>query len=31
MGKNSKTDKYVNTDVEWFREIGIDIEKCRYF
>ena len=26
MGKNSKTDKYVNTDVEWFREIGIDIE-----
>ena len=26
MGKNSKTDKYVNTDVEWFREIGINIK-----
>lgn len=26
MGKNNKTDKYVNTDVEWFREIGINIK-----
>lgn len=25
MGKNNKTDKYVNTDVEWFREIGVNI------
>ena len=31
MGKNSKTDKYVNTDVEWFREIGIDIENVDIF
>ena len=26
MGKNIKTDKYANTDVEWFREIGINIK-----
>ena len=26
MGKNIKTDKYVNTDVEWFREIGVNIK-----
>ena len=31
MGKNSKTDKYVNTDVEWFREIGIDIKNVDIF
>lgn len=31
MGKNSKTDKYVNTDVEWFKEIGIDIENVDIF
>ena len=26
MGKNNKTDRYVNTDVEWFKEIGINIK-----
>lgn len=26
MGKNSKTDRYANTDVSWFKEIGIDIQ-----
>ena len=31
MGKNSKTDKYVNTDVEWFKEIGINIENVDIF
>ena len=27
MEKNNKTDRYVNTDVEWFKEIGINIKK----
>ena len=31
MGKSSKTDRYVNTDVEWFREIGIDIKNVDIF
>lgn len=26
MGKNNKTDRYVNTDISWFKEIGIDIQ-----
>lgn len=26
MGTNNKTVKYVNTDVEWFKEIGIEIK-----
>lgn len=31
MGKSSKTDRYVNTDVEWFKEIGIDIKNVDIF
>lgn len=27
MGKNDKTDRYVNTDVQWFKEIGVNIKK----
>lgn len=26
-GKNNKTDRYVNTDINWFKEIGIDFKK----
>lgn len=31
MGKNSKTDRYANTDVSWFKEIGIDIRNVDIF
>lgn len=26
MGKNSKTDRYANTDVSWFKEIGVNLQ-----
>lgn len=31
MGKNNKTERYANTDVSWFKEIGIDLQTIDIF